>query len=117
MTVQSSLFTEIFALWGNPDTLACDMRVPKGRARQWVNRGYVPLWYWQDLIDVAEQRFGRIITYPELIAATKVVRGEPMILAQREANKTKRRKRSADDLAKATKLLVRLAETTDEEAA
>lgn len=75
MTVQSSLFEELFALWPSDLELARDMRVPHNRARQWVARGYVSPWYWPRLVDVVELRFRRAVSYTQLVEASQLLRG------------------------------------------
>lgn len=102
MTVQPTLFTQIFELW--PDDRQCtrfqqmalDMRVPRMRARQWIARDYLPPWYWPRLVDVLEQKFGSIVTYHQLVEATVAQRGHAMLDGQARGAKTRRRNREAD---------------------
>lgn len=113
MTVQPTLFTEIFELW--PEDLrdvhlARDMGVGRPRARQWLRRNFLPVWYWPELIDVVEQKFGRVVTHRELVEAGAQMRGRAMLDGQARAAETRRHDRAAKDLAKAKKLLARLVE-------
>lgn len=97
MTVHPTLFTEIFALWPNEFQamrIGSDMGVPRGRAQQWINRDYIPPWYWPRLVDVVEQRFGRVITYRQLVEASVSLRGQAQIDAQAKAAEARRRNKT-----------------------
>jgi hypothetical protein len=93
MTVQTTLFTQIFTLWPDASVLAGDMGVPRNRARQWINRSYLPPWYWPRLVDVVEQRFSRIVTYRQLVEAAAAQRGQALIAGQAKGAETRRHKR------------------------
>lgn len=99
MTVHPTLFTEIFELWNDSEQLARDMGVPNNRARQWLNRGYVPLWYWQRLVDVVEQKFNRVVTYRQLVEGASALRGQATIARQAKAADTRRRNREGEERA------------------
>ena len=74
MTVQNTLFAEIFALWPRFGELANDMGVPPSRAYQWIRRNYLDPCYWPRLVDVIEQKFDRVITYRQLVEASAAQR-------------------------------------------
>jgi hypothetical protein len=100
MTVQPTLFTEIFELW--PEELrdvhlARDMGVGRPRARQWLRRNFLPVWYWPRLVDVAEQKFDRVITYRQLVEAAATQRGPAYIAGQAQGAETRRRNREGDE--------------------
>lgn len=102
MTVQTSLFTEIFDLWPEPCRdvqLAQDMGVKRNRARQWLNRGFIPFWYWPRLIDVVDQKFERTITHRQLVEAGILLRGHRIIVGQVQGAETRRRNREGEERA------------------
>lgn len=95
MTVQTPLFVEIFALWSageKPDAaqVGRDMGVPQSRARQWVRRGYLEPYYWPRLVDVVGQKFGRIVTYRQLVEATVEMRSQSALIGAQKAAETRR---------------------------
>lgn len=93
MTVQKTLFAEIFALWPDTASLAKDMGVPSTRGHQWIRRNYLPPWYWPRLMDVVEQKFGQVVTYRQLVEATVEMRGQAYIAGQAQGAETRRRNR------------------------
>jgi len=93
MIVQKLTFSQIFQLWddqGSGTTMAADMGMPRNRVRQWRNRHFIPPWYWPQLVEVIEQRFGWMITYRQLVEAS-IERGN-FIMRQRERSTETRRK-------------------------
>lgn len=94
-----TVFTKILALWPGDEQLAGyeklarDMGVPSNRARQWINRGYLAPWYWLRLVEVLRQKFGRRVTYRQLVEATVALRGDAPVIGASQAVGTRRRNR------------------------
>ena len=49
--------------------IARDLAVPRARVARWHERDSVPAKYWPRLIDLAEQRFGVVITPRQMMLA------------------------------------------------
>jgi hypothetical protein len=96
MTVQSTLFVDIFALWPGSAELARDMRVSRSCARQWIRRQDVPMWYWAQLIGEVAARFEKTITYRDLVQASLATRGMGRRYAPSKSAKTRKRNRERD---------------------
>lgn len=70
MTVQNRTIAKAFALWGNKHAaLAGAMGVTPGCARQWMLRGYVPVRYWSEFIEIMAAAHQKTITYRDLAEA------------------------------------------------
>lgn len=93
MIVQKMTFPDIFQLWDGHESgasMASDMGMPANRVLHWKKRHFIPPWYWPQLVEVIEQRFGRMITYRQLVEAS-IDRGN-FIMKQRERSAETRRK-------------------------
>jgi hypothetical protein len=65
-------FTEILSLWTDDDQLVADLGLPpsaRSRVRRWRERNSVRPQYWQPLIDMADKRFGLVLTPRHLMLA------------------------------------------------
>lgn len=102
MIVQRIKFSDIFALWPSSDKVAwdvemsADLGVSRGRVRGWMRRHFIPPWYWDEVIDAAKRKFGRDITYRQLVLAS-IERGDVVAGQARRAAKTRQRNRAAAD--------------------
>lgn len=70
MHSENPSFTEILSRWQTLAEFVADMNVPYERAKKWRARGRaIPPKYWPRLIDMAEQRFGLVLTPRQLMLA------------------------------------------------
>lgn len=98
MSVQPIDFPKLLRLWPSEEKkrayteLAIDMDVPVSRARQWLNRKYLPPWYWPRFRCVLRDKFGLIITNEQLVQAS-FDHGEIVSARARRGVETRKRNR------------------------
>ena len=94
MIVQKLTFPEIISWWTElgESAMARDMGMPHNRVRQWKNRHFIPPWYWPQLVAVIEARFGRLVTYRQLVEAS-IERGDLVMQQRRRSADTRRKNR------------------------
>jgi hypothetical protein len=102
MSVQPIDFPRLLRLWPSNEKnkpyneLAADMGVPSSRARQWLNRNYLPPCYWPRFASVLAEKFGLVITQEQLVEAS-CFHGEKLSARGRRAAETRKRKRESDN--------------------
>jgi len=107
MNVQPIDFPRLLRLWPADDKntayaeLAEDMGVPSSRARQWLNRNYLPPCYWPRFANVLAAKFGLTITQEQLVEAS-YSHGEKLSARGRRAAETRKRNREGQADAPAT---------------
>lgn len=98
MNVQPIDFPRLLRLWPADEKnrayaeLAEDMGVPSSRARQWLNRNYLPPCYWPRFAAVLADKFGLVITQDQLVAAS-LSHGERLSARGLRAAETRKRNR------------------------
>ena len=92
MPKTSPCFTALFALWPRTAELAADMGVPPNRARQWIKRDSLEPFYWPLFVRLLKVKFGRRVSYEQLIEATRK-HGEARIEASRRSARNRQKKR------------------------
>lgn len=96
MSVQPIDFPRLLRLWPKNEKntayaeLADDMGVPSNRARQWLNRNYLPPFYWPRFAVVLNEKFGLTITQEQLVQAS-CLHGENLSARAHRAAETRKR--------------------------